>query len=59
MLKKIEDHANANEMVINKKKTKVMLLNTSTKYDCQPSLQIKNEVLEVVSKMKLLRGDNL
>ena len=54
MLKKIEDHANSNEMVINKKKTKVMLFNTSTKYDCQPRLQIKDEVIEVVNKMKLL-----
>ena len=45
-------------MQSNKKKTKVILFNTSTKYDCQPSLEIKNEVLEVVSKMKLLGGDN-
>ena len=41
-------------MVINKKKTKVMLFNTSIKYDCQPELHINDEVLEVVSKMKLL-----
>jgi hypothetical protein len=29
-----------------------MLFNTSTKYDCQPRLQIKDEVIEVVNKMK-------
>ena len=54
MLKEIQQNAARNEMVINKIKTKVMLFNTSIKYDCQPELHINDEVLEVVSKMKLL-----
>ena len=33
MLHKIEEHANTNGMVINRKKTKVMSFNTSIKYD--------------------------
>ena len=31
-----------------------MLFNKSIKYDCQPELHMNDEVLEVVSKMKLL-----
>ena len=41
-------------MKINQKKTKLMLFNTSTKYDFQPELEVNGEVIEVVSKMKLL-----
>ena len=31
-----------------------MLFNTSTKYDFHPELEVDGEVIEVVSKMKLL-----
>ena len=41
-------------MKINQKKTKLMLFNTSTKYDFQPEIEVNGEIVEVVSKMKLL-----
>ena len=53
-LKDIEDHASQNGMKINQKKTKLMLFNTSTKYDFQPEIEVNGEIVEVVSKMKLL-----
>ena len=53
-LKDIEDHASQNGMKINQKKTKLMLFNTSTKYDFQPEIEVNGEIVEVVSKMTLL-----
>ena len=41
-------------MKINQKKTKLMLFNTSTKCDFQPEMEVNREIVEVVSKMKLL-----
>ena len=49
-----EEHASLNEMKINQKKTKLMLFNTSTKYDFHPEMEVNGDVIEVVSKMKLL-----
>ena len=53
-INEIEAHARTNEMMLNKKKTKVMLFNTSTKYDFQPEVKVDSEMLEVVNKIKLL-----
>ena len=53
-LKDIEDHASQNGMKINQKKTKLMLFNTSTKYDFQPYIEVNGDIVEVVSKMTLL-----
>ena len=53
-LNAIQEHPIKNKMLLNKKKTKVMVLNTSTKYDFQPELKVYGKVLDVVSQMKLL-----
>ena len=53
-LKDIEEHARLNEIKINQKKTKLVLFNTSTKYYFHPELEVNGEVVEVVSKVKLL-----
>ena len=53
-INEISDYARHNEMVINVEKTKVMLFNTSRKYDFLPSISIDGNTLEVVEKYKLL-----
>ena len=54
-LNNLLDYCNKNEMLINAEKTKVVLFNTSWKYDFMPLLSIQqNEFLEVVEKFKLL-----
>ena len=53
-LNKIQENAIKNELLLNKKKTKVRVFNTSTKYDFQTKLKVNGEVLEIVSQMKLL-----
>ena len=50
----IEDHARQNEMKINRKKTKLMLFNTAIKYDFEPQMELNGEMIEVVSRIKLL-----
>ena len=50
----MSDYAKQNEMVINVDKTKVMLFNTSRKYDFLPSISVEGNILEVVEKYKLL-----
>ena len=41
-------------MKVNKKKTKLMLFNTSKKNDFTPALKIDGEMLEVTEEIKLL-----
>ena len=49
-----EQHAVKNEMLINYKKTKVMLFNPCTSIDFMPSLELGGHELEVVEEMRLL-----
>ena len=53
-LDEIGDFARQNEMVINIDKTKVMLFNTSNKFDFMPQMSLNNRTLEVVEQYKLL-----
>ena len=53
-LKDITEYANINEMKKNRKKTKLMVFNTSKTNDCQPELKIDEVKIEVVKEMKLL-----
>jgi hypothetical protein len=53
-LEEIHEYAVTNEMKVNHKKSKVMLFNTSQKYDFTPALAINNDKLEVVEELKLL-----
>ena len=53
-LNEIQNFALDNDMKINIDKTKVMFLNTSTKFDFQPEFRINGETLEVVEGVKLL-----
>ena len=54
-LDKLLQYCNKNEMVVNEKKTKVALFNTSWKYDYMPLLSVqKNKNLMVVEEFKLL-----
>ena len=50
----IEDHARQNEIIINQKKTRLMLFNTAIKYDFKPQMEVNGEMIKVVSKIKLL-----
>ena len=50
----LDTYCTENEMIINKKKTKVMLFNTSKKRDFTPKLKINNEEIYVVDELKLL-----
>ena len=51
---KIKEYADANEMQINFKKTKVMLFNPCTSIGFMPDLRLDDHELEVVEEMKLL-----
>ena len=51
---KTMDYANANEMKINYKKTKVIVFNPCTSIDLLPELKLENNELEVVDEMRLL-----
>ena len=54
-LDKLLQYCNKNEMVVNEKKTKVALFNTSWKYDYMPLLSVQeNKNLMVVEEFKLL-----
>ena len=54
-LRKLQDYANTNQMLVNCDKTKVMLFNSRRKYDFMPRLEIVNgSILEVVEEFKLL-----
>ena len=51
-------YAEENEMQINSKKTKLMLFNTSKKYDFMPKVTSKDgNTLELVEEFKLLGGN--
>ena len=51
-------YAEENEMQINSKKTKLMLFNTSKKYDFMPKVTDKDgNTLELVEEFKLLGGN--
>ena len=47
-------YANAHEMQINTRKTKLMLFNPSRTVDIQPEMIIDNEEIEMLEEMKLL-----
>ena len=53
-LSDIEEHARTNQIKIDQKKTKLMLFNTSIKYDFEPHIEVNGEQLKVVSKIKFL-----
>ena len=52
---KTEEYAKTNQMKFNHNKSKVMLFNTSRKYDFMPQITFDGEnYLEVVEEIKLL-----
>ena len=53
-LNKTLEYARRNEMVINYKKTKVMIFNPCTSIDVLPELSLENNELEVVDEIRLL-----
>ena len=53
-LDKIEEWTNKQKMVLNQKKTKVMIFNYTDKYKFTTRLKLKGENLEIVDKTKLL-----
>ena len=53
-LDEIKHYADKNDMIVNRKKTKILPFNFSRKYDFMPHLEFDNETLEVVYQAKLL-----
>ena len=53
-LGKIEDYAKTNEMIINQKKTKLMIFNPCISKDFMPEFTLGENDLEVVEEMRLL-----
>ena len=53
-LKRTEEYAKKNEMIINNEKTKLMVFNPCKKVDFRPELEFGDDQLELVDKMKLL-----
>ena len=53
-LNSIEQYANLHQLKINKKKTKLMPINFTRKYDFLPKLNIGDEQLDVIYSSKLL-----
>ena len=53
-LRRIQDYARDNEMVINQKKTKFMVFNPCTSIDFIPEFTLDGHDLEVVEEMRLL-----
>ena len=51
---KLERYAEENEMLINSKKTKLMLFSESTTVDIQPEIYVNDIEIEMVDKTKLL-----
>ena len=54
MMDELKEYADAQEMVINKKKTKAILFSQARKYDFEPAIIVDDEQLEVVEELKLL-----
>jgi hypothetical protein len=54
MMDELKEYADAQEMVINKKKNKAILFSQARKYDCEPNISVDDEQLEVVEEIKLL-----
>ena len=53
-LLKTQDYAEANDMIINKKKTRLMLFNPCTSKDFMPEVELNGIELEVVDELRLL-----
>ena len=53
-LKKTEEYAEKNEMVINYNKTKLMVFNPCKSVDFSPELEFGSNQLELVEEVKLL-----
>ena len=53
-LVKTKEYADANEMKINYKKTKVMVFNPCTSIDFQPQFVLEDNELEVVDEMRVI-----
>ena len=53
-LLKTEEYSESNSMIVNKKKTKVMVFNPCKAWDVLPELTIDDQELEMVEEMRLL-----
>ena len=53
-LKNIQKYAEANEMKLNKKKSKFMLFNQCKNFDFMPSLELEGNQIELAEDMKIL-----
>ena len=53
-LNQIHQWTENQKMVINQKKTKAIIFNFTDKYQFTTRLQLKNEKIEIVNKMKIL-----
>ena len=50
----IQEHAQVNQMMINAKKTKLMLFNQCNSIDFMPHIELEGQEIELVEEMKLL-----
>ena len=53
-LQKTKEYSDKNEMMINKKKTKMMLFNPCRKWDFMPDFTLEDQEINLVEEMKLL-----